>query len=467
VTEGSAWFDVNNDGRPDLVVPRSGPNPPAVYWNEGGGAFSLHGGFDVQDVVQTAVADYDNNGFLDVVFHPNLSGGSVQLFRNNGDATFTHVTTSGILPTLPPGYWLASFTWGDYDNDGFLDAFAGLGCYPPPPNNNGACDAGRGLLYHNNGDGTFTAVTEGDLVTTPLHEPLSASWGDYDNDGFLDLIVPDGGFWPTQPTSQLFHNDGNANAWLAVELVGTVSNRSGIGARIRVHATYRGAPRWQMRAVMGTNGGAAQSTSLRANFGLADATAIDTVRVEWPSGIVQELHGVAPRQFLTITEPNCAGEQTGCLTAQRSALWLKHVSDDTKDKLRWGWRKGQTTTLSDFGVPTGTTAYTLCIYSGTSSALAYTIPGGANWTAIGHEGFRYRDKTAANDGIRRIVLKSGADGKSTALVTGIGVNLPDPTLPFTLPVTAQLVTSSTNVCFTSDINAAKKNTMTLFKAKAP
>jgi cysteine-rich repeat protein len=159
--------------------------------------------------------------------------------------------------------------------------------------------------------------------------------------------------------------------------------------------------------------------------------------------------------------------QSGCLTAQRSVLRLKNVTDDTKDRLRWRWNRGQATTLADFGTPTGTTSYTLCIYSGTSSALAYSVPGGANWSAINTKGFRYKDKSAANDGIRRIVLRSGADGKSKALVRGLGVNLPDPTLPLDLPVTAQLVNSDTTTCMTSTFSTARKNTTTLFRARTP
>jgi hypothetical protein len=102
-------------------------------------------------------------------------------------------------------------------------------------------------------------------------------------------------------TSLLYHNNGNGNAWLNVKLVGTVSNRSAIGAKVRVKAFYRGASRWQLRDVSGGDSSSNQQP-LNAEFGLADATTIDTVRVEWPSGIVQELHDVAPRQFLTMTE---------------------------------------------------------------------------------------------------------------------------------------------------------------------
>ena len=95
-----------------------------------------------------------------------------------------------------------------------------------------------------------------------------------------------------------------------MKLVGTVSNRSAIGAKVRVNAFYRGASRWQVREISGGDSESNQQ-SLNAEFGLADATTIDTLRVEWPSGAVQELHDVAPRQFLTITEPLCIGDCHG------------------------------------------------------------------------------------------------------------------------------------------------------------
>jgi hypothetical protein len=129
----------------------------------------------------------------------------------------------------------------------------------------------------------------------------------------------------------LFHNDGNANAWLNVKLIGTVSNRSGIGAKVRVMASYRGAARWQLRTIISGDGESNQSNALNATFGLADATVVDTVRVEWPSGIVQELHDVTPRQFLTVTEPSCANADHGrdLLPASHPRLTLAQVNTDT------------------------------------------------------------------------------------------------------------------------------------------
>ena len=164
----------------------------------------------------------------------------------------------------------------------------------------------------------------------------------------------------------------------------------------------------------------------------------------------------------------CAGPIAGCRTAAKSALIMKHnPSKDAKDALIWKWRKSQATSFDDLGLPTGTTAYTLCVYSGASSVLAYTIPGGASWMAIRAKGFKYRDQAATADGISGVVLKSGADGKAEALATGKGPNLPDPTLPVTLPVTTQLVNSSNNICYTSTFATANKNTLTVFTAKSP
>jgi hypothetical protein len=151
-------------------------------------------------------------------------------------------------------------------------------------------------LYHNNGDGTFTAVSLGSL-TSDVGTCWSCGWADYDNDGFLDLFVANGG-----GQNLLYRNNGNSNGWVKVRCVGSVSNRSAIGAKVRVKAFYRGASRWQLREIFGGDG-CGNIQPLLAHFGLGDATNIDTIRIEWPSGIAQELYNLAPRQSLTITEP--------------------------------------------------------------------------------------------------------------------------------------------------------------------
>lgn len=306
-SEASAWFDYDNDDRLDLLVGNGeAGNPTLLYRGVGAGAFSrvTNSGLGV-DSVAVCAGDYDNDGFTDVFTAGYARTG---LFHNAGNGTFTPVTDSAVVsPPVPPGTIYANCGWADYDNDGFLDLFVGANCYPPST----TCQPLYPLLFHNEGDGTFARVTQGDVVTTNVTESSGTSWGDYDRDGFLDLFTSQGVFWPDPMPNLLFHNDGNGNAWLNVRLVGTVSNRSGIGARIRVQAFYRGAPRQQVRTIMVGDALGSQTNALDVSFGLGDATTIDTVRVEWPSGNVQELFDVAPRQFLTITEPLCTGDCHG------------------------------------------------------------------------------------------------------------------------------------------------------------
>ena len=299
---GCAWGDYDNDGKIDLFVGggRGSGAPQAanrLYHNNGDGTFTrvTNGsvGSIITDLAHSGVCawgDYDNDGFLDL-FVVNVSGEPHFLYHNNGDGTFTR--TYGIVVNTP-SQWFdignnpEGCAWGDYDNDGFLDLFV---------TDEGSTAVLVNFLYHNNGDGTFTKITTGSPVSE-FSDSTGCSWVDYDNDGFLDLFAARG----DGRSNFLYRNNGNTNNWLTVKLVGTVSNRSAIGAKVRVKAFYRGASRWQLRQITG-GGGWLGHNELQANFGLGDATNVDTVRIEWPSGTVQEFHNVAPRQILTYTEP--------------------------------------------------------------------------------------------------------------------------------------------------------------------
>jgi cysteine-rich repeat protein len=165
--------------------------------------------------------------------------------------------------------------------------------------------------------------------------------------------------------------------------------------------------------------------------------------------------------------------RTGCKTALKSVLIYKDNASDTKDKLVWKWIKGQPTSFAQLGVPTGTaTAYTLCLYAyaGTTAAQIadVDVPGGTGWSVVGsNSGYKYKNSTGAEDGVRKIILKTSNANKSKALLKAKGANLPDITTPISLPVTAQLVNSSTSTCFTADYTTAKKNVAGTFKAKSP
>ena len=281
---GAAWGDYNNDGLPDLFVGvKSDPPANRLYLNLGGGSFArVTSGSIFTDHAHAwncAWADYDNDGYLDLFVGNGMCACTEKnfLYHNNGDGTFTSVTNEAANSILTIG----GGVWGDYDNDGFLDM------------------AGPGTLIHNNGDGSFTQILTGSIVNDGGISPVSCAWGDYDNDGFLDLFVARGADAAVE-SNLLYRNNGNSNAWIKIKLVGTVSNRSAIGAKVRVQANIRGSAFWQMREI--NTGSGFGAGPLDAHFGLGDATNIDLVRIEWPSGIVQTMTNVPPRQFLTVVE---------------------------------------------------------------------------------------------------------------------------------------------------------------------
>jgi hypothetical protein len=356
---GSAWGDFNNDGWLDLFVANSAGNTNIFYRNNGNGTFTavLPPAVvpEANNSTGCAWADYDNDGFLDLFV--GVDGPASFLYHNNGDGTFTSMDENVITTS---GTSSISASWGDYNNDGLLDLFVAShendllfrnegngvftqiadevvvndgadsrGCAWGDYDNDGFLDlfvttiGGTGnLLYHNNGDGTFTRIRD-TIVARDIADSFACSWADYDNDGFLDLFVANGSHF-AEEKNFLYHNNGNANHWIKFQLVGTISNRSAIGAKVRVKALIRGKDQWQMREITGGDG-YGNSQPLLADFGLGDAALIDTVRVEWPSKKVQELKGVATDQFLTITEPG--GQPRLSIVVQPEGLQFKLVGD--------------------------------------------------------------------------------------------------------------------------------------------
>jgi hypothetical protein len=292
------WADYDNDGFMDLLVVNSSAGAlNRLYHNERNGTFRpvltntlATDRWGNSGGTAAAWGDYDNDGFLDL-FVASASGAPNRLYHNNGDGTFTKINSAPMLAHLS-GVDSDGCAWGDYDNDGYLDLFV-------------TSHNGHNQLFHNNGDGTFTQVSTGAPTMdggTGVHY-FAPSWVDYDNDGFLDLFVAGG------PTDQggagknlLYHNDGTTNNWIEIKLVGTVSNRSAIGAKVRALATLAGKRLWQLREI--NEGGGHSSLPLVAHFGLGDTTQVEVLRIEWPSGIVQEFQGRPANQILTIEEPS-------------------------------------------------------------------------------------------------------------------------------------------------------------------
>ena len=285
---GIAWGDYDNDGDLDLYLANDG-SANKLFRNEGGGAFTdvttgplgdTGNGFGV------AWGDCDNDGDLDLYLAN--SGQANRLLRNEGDGVFLDVTAS---PLNDAGHG-RGVAWGDIDNDGDLDLYLA---------NSG--EANR--LFRNDGDGIFV-----DATTEPLGDGgngRGVAFADYDNDGDLDLYLANMG----QP-NRLFRNDlGSGSHWLELDLRGTASNRTGIGARVRIVT----GPGSQVREVSGGSGFASQDAQT-VHFGLAAVTVIDTLEVKWPSGAVQREFMVAADQILSIVEPENTGLEPAALQLQ-------------------------------------------------------------------------------------------------------------------------------------------------------
>jgi hypothetical protein len=270
----AAWADYDNDGDLDCYVVRWG-QPNDLLVNDGLGNFNyaLPGSWNNPGNGSGACwGDYDNDGDLDL-YLVNF-GSSNRLFRNDGIPGIFDIT-SGVMGDMGQGRGAA---WADYDNDGDLDLYLA---------NHGTANR----LFRNDGPLGFVDATVGPLGDTGAGEGVA--WADYDNDGDLDLYLVNYG-----SANRLFRNDVNSgNNWVQVRLTGISSNAQGLGARVRIVSGGQ----VQIRELGAGDGYCGQSTK-RLHFGLGAAAFIDTLRVTWPSGVVQDTLGLLPNGTIDIQE---------------------------------------------------------------------------------------------------------------------------------------------------------------------
>ncbi|HYL16784.1 MAG TPA: CRTAC1 family protein [Terriglobales bacterium] len=295
--------DLDNDGWPDIYVAVDS-QPSILLRNNHDGTFTdiavaagcaySEDGRE-QAGMGVAVADYDCDGWFDI-FKTNFSDDASNLYHNNGDGTFTDVSfISGLGVNTQYVGWGAGFL--DYDNDGWPDILQVSGhVYPEVDKFN--VDAHfkvPRVVYHNLGNGKFKDVSaEMGPGISERFSSRGAAFGDYDNDGDIDVLVLNMNDRPS-----LLRNDGgNKNNWIKIKLIGTQCNRTAIGARVRV-VTGKQA---QMCEVLSGTSVMSQS-DLRLHFGLGQSKRADLIEVKWPTTQqVERFTNVEANRILTIKE---------------------------------------------------------------------------------------------------------------------------------------------------------------------
>lgn len=325
-SQRSNFIDINNDGNLDVYVCHD-TEPSVYYINNGNNEMDYFqgglGDFPTGGHYGSIWTDYNNDGKIDL-FIAKCGGIEErrmnQLYRNNGDGTFTDVAASANLNGIAENW---SSAWGDFNNDGFMDVFNGI-------NSQMQSNSGEHELMKNNGDETFTNVTvgsgfdtfngksrehfaydfdnngwidiagnsnkiflnNGDFTFAPVDVPFSAaSIGDLNNDGFLDAYAIYGS------QEFIYVNNGNSNNWLKVVTKGVESNSNGIGARVELYSALGK----QIRDVR-SGEGFAQMSTLNTHFGIGQDTSIEKLIIRWPSGIVDQINNPEINSSIVVQE---------------------------------------------------------------------------------------------------------------------------------------------------------------------
>ena len=302
---GIAIADMDHDGLIDIAIANDAVREFLLH-NLGGGVLK-----DIAVDSGTAVnedgrvysgmgvdfADYDNDGNADIVI-TNLSDQKYALYHNSGNGSFTYETgPSGLgMVTRPYAGWGVKFL--DYDNDGWKDLFIAQGHvmdtiqltfphlrYLQPP-----------LLLHNEAGKKFLDFSaQSGAVFKEKWAARGLAVGDLSNSGALDVVISTN----NGPAYVLRNQGGNRNHWLTLQLEGRKSNRDGIGAEVKI-VSASGASQY---GTVSTSGSYLSACDRRVHFGLGADTAVKSIEIHWPSGILQRLENVTANQILNVVEP--------------------------------------------------------------------------------------------------------------------------------------------------------------------
>ena len=295
--------DYDNDGDLDLFVAND-ETPNVLFQNNSDGTFedvallagvAYNADGDEEAGMGVDFGDFDNDGDEDL-YVTNFFRETNTLYENEGQGTFMDITTMAGLaaPTLSLLGWGTRFF--DYDNDGDLDLFVANGHVYPQVDRvpTGSSYRQPNQLFSNQGKGEFLEVSAQSGPGLGIEKvSRGASFGDYDNDGDVDVFVVN-----LNDAPSLLRNDGgNSHNWLTIQVFGTRVNRGGVGARIRLVAG--GKPQW--RTINGASSYLSHN-DIRAHFGLGKQERADLIELTWPDGSTQSVSNVPANHFLVVRQ---------------------------------------------------------------------------------------------------------------------------------------------------------------------